>query len=316
MSKHRAFIGIDVGGTKLLFALFDHAFNVIEAIKAKTRSSKGVKPFEETFNDSLEQLLKRAKKDDLIVDATGIGCAGSIDRTAGVVRESPNIPFLKGYSFNRFSKLTKTPIVLDNDAHMGLYGEQQLGAAKGLNHVIGIFVGTGIGGALMINGQPYYGASGEAGRLPLLDEVLSRGALAADAALLATKHQAPHLKEIAGSDVQKMRAGVIAEAIKEGDKAVEERIRHRARRAGEHLATLVSFMNPEMIVLGGGVVEALPQLFLKEISQSLRHHLAPELQKSVKVELAKLQDHYITAGAAKRAWDQLNQSNAVQSPRH
>jgi glucokinase len=313
-------IGIDIGGTKTLFALFDSEFNILEEIKIKTLESKNPKEFTEALTTALGTLVKKSEKTNLPVGSTGIGFAGSFDPD-GTVKIAPNIPFLKKFPLrNTVSKVTSTNVVLVNDVDAGLYGEYQLGAAMGCKHVIGIFIGTGIGGALIIDGKLYRGATGHAGdighfllqpfgplsgsdRHGMLDDVASRTGIAAEAATLALKRSAPNLMKSAGTDVKNISSNVLADAIAKGDATVEELVRSRTHILGIALSNIVDFLNPEMVVLGGGLTEAMPQLVRDEVEAGIREHSTKDAQEALKVVVSKLKSHAVTTGAAKLAVD-------------
>lgn len=315
----RAMLGIDIGGTKTLFGLFDEEFSVVDEMKIKTRADKE-KAFTRGLEESVSSLLDSAERKGLTVVGVGVGCAGSIDRETELLTVSPNIPFLKGYPLKRrLARMTGTPVFIGNDVHMGLYGEQQLGAAKGLKHVLGIFFGTGIGGAVIIDGKLYEGANGAAGevghtlmsplghlagseRQGVLDDFASRNAIAGEAASMAAKHMAPHLYKAAGADVDRITSKALAEAIEAGDKKLEEMVRSRARMAGIVISNLVDFLCPEMIVLGGGLVESMPSLFRKEFAAGIRAHTNADVRDAVRIAVIELAGHSVSAGAAKMAW--------------
>lgn len=320
--KKRGSIGIDIGGTKSLFALFDEKFALVEEIKERTHPDKGGGPaFRKMFRDSVKQLLKAAGKRKLDVRSIGVGCAGLVDSEAATVRVSPNVAFLKNFSFrDTLRTVTPAKVFATNDVQAGLWGEFQLGAARGARHAVGVFIGTGIGGALVIDGKLYRGATGVAGdignyllhamgplagssREGVLDDVASRTAIAGDAATLAHKRWAPKLRERAGTDVGNITSGDLAKAIADGDKAVEKLVRSRARVVGIALSNLVDFMNPEVLVLGGGLVEAMPELIRNEIRKGIEAHSTRGAIRPLKVKVAKLKDHAVTAGAARLALD-------------
>ncbi|HET9469848.1 MAG TPA: ROK family protein, partial [Usitatibacter sp.] len=147
----RATLGIDIGGTKSLYALFDERFEIVAQEKLRTHPDKGgVKAFTREMRAAVGALLKVARRKGLRVRAVGVGCAGDIDMREGVVRSAPNVAFLKDYPFRaRLEKLTGAKVFVGNDVQAGLYGEFRLGAARKATHVIGIFLGTGVGGALI-----------------------------------------------------------------------------------------------------------------------------------------------------------------------
>ncbi len=320
--QKRATIGIDIGGTKSLYALFDDRFEVIAEEKFRSHPPKGgLQAFEAQHAKALGKLLKEAKRRKLEIEAVGMGLAGRIDLAQGVVLNAPSLEFLQGVPFQqRLEKQTGARVFVCNDVHAGLYGELKLGAARDARHVIGIWIGTGVGGALVIDGKLHLGASGLAGdignyllqpvdaaqdssRKEVLDGVASRTAIAADAAALAAKKYGSKLRKIAGTDVRDITSGNIAKAIKRGDKAVEKLVRSRAQLLGAVLSNLVDFINPDMVVLGGGLVSAIPKLIRREIEKSIQAHASPRAAQAVKVVSSKLADHAGTTGAARLALD-------------
>ncbi|SRR5258708_2067255 len=317
----QASLGIDIGGSKTLFALFDERFRVIEDIKIKTHAEEGEKSFTRRFTEAVGKLVRAARKKNFHLEAAGIGCTGTVNATRDTMDKCPNVSFLVGYPLkDRLAKLTGANVFLMNDVHAGLYGEQQLGAARGARHAIAVFIGTGIGGALMIDGKLHFGTSGCGGNIgnylihPLgvlsgsprrgvLDDVASRVAIAGDAATLAARQWAPHLLEEVGTDVAEIRGQDLARVIEEGDEAVEELVRSRARAVGLALSNLVDFINPDTIVLGGGLVEAMPKIIQEEVAAGIKQHATRDTQKVLKVVATKLNGHAVTAGAAKFALD-------------
>jgi len=330
-AKRHAYIGIDVGGTKSLLALFDHRFEVVAEEKFRTHPEKGgARAFTAAFEGAVRSLMKKARKEGLKVRVVGLGCAGDIDMKRGVVRSSPNLAFLHGYPFKRkLERLTGARAFVGHDVQTGLYGEFKLGAARKRRDVIGVWLGTGVGGALIIDGKLHLGASGLAGdlgnyllhagpapseapRKDVLDNVASRPAIAGEAATLAAKHKAPTLLKMAGTDVTEIKARDLAKAIRKGDKAVENLVRSRAHVIGTAISNLVDFLNPDMIVLGGGMAEAMPTLIRGEVRKSIDAHAASKSAKAVKVVVAELLDHSGTAGAAKLALDMFSKNPPLQ----
>ena len=320
--ESRAYIGIDIGGTKSLYALFDESFEILAEKKLRSHPEQGgAAAFTREMTRAVKSLMAEARKRGLEVRRVGVGCAGDIDMKRGVVRRSPNLEFLYGYRLqDRLVKLTGAKVFVGHDVQAGLYGEFRLGAARKARHVIGVWIGTGVGGAVIIDGRLHLGSTGHAGdignyllhavdvahespRKEVLDNVASRTAIAGVAAALAAKHRAPQLRKAVGTDVVDIRARDIANAIARGDSAVEKLVRSRAGVVGAALSNLVDFINPDMIVLGGGLVEAMPSLMTKEIARSIQSHASPKAAKAVKVAAAKLKGHAGTMGAACLAVD-------------
>jgi glucokinase len=111
-----------------------------------------------------------------------------------------------------------------------------------------------------------------------LDTIASRAAIAGEAAALATKRNAPHLSDSVGTDVKKITSTALADAIQRGDEDVEELVRNRARILGIILSNMVDFLNPQMIVLGGGLVDAMPDIITQEVTAGIKSHATPEAQ--------------------------------------
>ena len=327
----RASIGIDIGGTKSLYALFDSDFEVLEEEKLQTHPDKGgTKAFTRTLGATMRKLMAEAEKRGLKVKHVGVGCAGDIDLKRGIIRTSPNLSFLERYPLrDKLERLTKAKVFVGHDVQAALYGELKLGAARKARHVIGVWVGTGVGGALVLDRKLHMGVSGQAGdignyllhavdvsqelpRKETLDNVASRTAIAGDAAALAASHRAPRLQKSAGTDVRNIKASVLADSISHGDKAVAKLVNSRAGVVGAALSNLVDFLNPDMIVLGGGLVEAMPVVIRRQIEKAIAAHCAPKAAKAVKVRIAKLISHAGTVGAACLAIDMFSQDPPIR----
>jgi glucokinase len=312
-------LGIDIGATKTMFALFNDELELLDEIKIKTEPGKGERAFIERLNASVQTLLQQAGKKDFEVTGVGAGIPGEVDIDGARIEACPNIPFLPQIGLHeRLAKLTRCPVAFANDCHVALLGEHQVGAAAGYNNVIGVFLGSGVGGAVMINGHLHLGVSGSAGDIghyllhpiePLagsdhqgfLDDFVSRTALSSDAARLAAKQWAPYLQKDAGTDVRNIRSSHLAKAIKHGDKCIEDLVRSRMRMVGIVLSNFVDFLNPELVLLGGGLVEAMPQLVRTEVKMGIQEHTTPRARKAVRVVVSKLKRHAVTTGAAKLA---------------
>jgi glucokinase len=320
-TKKKYVIGIDLGGTKILVGLLDGKFNIVSSVKAKMIANKGEPVFFNLLVDTIEQLIKSAKVDLKDIQAIGMGCPGLIDSKKGIIISSPNINFMKNYPLSRkLSQQFKLPIALANDVSVGLYGEHQFGAAKGFDHVVGIFLGTGVGGALVLNGKLYHGSQGGAGEIGhtlvnpfgalcgcgkrgCLETEISRPAIAAEAAVLSLKHLAPHLSAAVGCDIAKIKSGELKESIENGDENIKLVVKNKAQLLGVAMANIVNILNPELIVLGGGVIEAVGKIIVPEAEKSMLNHAMPGLAKHVKVVPAKLKDYAAVMGAAKMAMD-------------
>ena len=289
----------------------------------------GVRTFTKAMSGAVEKLMREAGKRKLKVRHVGVGCAGDIDLKRGRIRHSPNLAFLDAYPLrDKLERLTGARVFIGHDVQAALYGELTRGAARKARHVIGVWLGTGVGGALIIDRKLHMGVSGQAGdlgnyllhavdvsqelpRKEVLDHVASRTAIAGDAAALAAKHNAPSLAKNAGTDVRDIKASALADAIKAGDKSVEKLVRSRASVVGAALSNLVDFLNPDMIVLGGGLVEAMPSLMKREVTKAIDAHAGPKVRKAVSVKISRLLGHAGTVGAACLAVDMFSEDPPI-----
>ena len=313
------YIGVDVGGTKTRLALFDASFKVLADVKLKTQDSRDANAFTTALNDALTVLIQKSRRFHLEIQNVGVGCAGSFNKD-GSIKDAPNIPFLTGYSFRTvIAKHTGANVMVTNDVAAGLYGEHRLGAAIGRRHVIGIFIGTGVGGALIFDDKLYRGKNGSAGDIGhyvfhttghapgshsrFLDDVVSRTAIAEAVSELVYKKHAPYLAQFVGGNPEDITAGALEESIAHGDKFVEKLVRARCHILGVALSNLVDFLNPEMIVLGGGLSDKLPAIVRSEVEAGIRENSKQDPKRALEVVTAKLKGHAVTAGAAKLSAD-------------
>lgn len=316
MGKPRFALGIDIGGTKTMVGVFDRELDVRAEQKFRTGAGRAADDFVAELTRAIASVLAETKLDVKDVAAVGIGVAGLIDEQGTAIIDAPNIPLLKDCDFATILSKARLPApVFINDCQAALLGEAQAGAARRARNAIGVFVGTGVGAALLIDGAPYLGSGGIAGNIgrfrvdPLaslagstrhgyVDDACSRTALASEAASLAARHYAPYLAAHAGTDVAAIRSGDLRDAIDHGDDAIAELVRSRMRLLGIVLVNLVDLLNPDLVLLGGGVVEAMPDLVRDEVKAAIREHATPAAREHVKVVVSKLAGHAVTAGAA------------------
>ncbi len=318
-SKKKYFIGIDLGGTKMLTGLVKKDFSILAEEKSKVQPEEGPKFFFKSIEEGIEKVLSDSKVKLSQVAGIGVGCPGIIDSAEGRVISS-----LKNFHLaEKLSGVFDVPVAVGNDVNVGLFGEHQFGAAKDYSDVVGIFLGTGIGGALILGGKLYAGSSGAAGEIGhmnvdpkgpqcgcgnygCLEALAGRVAIASEAAVLAARQKAPKLYDIAGTDILKIKSGALFKAIAAGDEALKDLILRKAQLIGIAMANLVNLLNPELFVLGGGMVEAMGKIILPEADESMRRYAMPGLAKKVKVAAAKLGDYAIVKGAAKMIADEIN----------
>jgi glucokinase len=206
-----------------------------------------------------------------------------------------------------------------NDVDAGLYGEYRFGAGRGGRCVLGVFPGTGIGGGCVYEERILRGRTSSCmeighvqvmpggplcgcGQEGCLEAVASRLAIAADAAKAVHRGEAPYLEAIAGSDIAAIRSGALARAISAGDSVIEQIVRRAAGYIGVAVAGAIHLLAPDIVVLGGGLVEAMPELFVTEVESTARGRVMSSYATSFRVLAAELGDDAAAMGAA--AWAQ------------
>lgn len=316
-SKKGPWIGFDLGGTKMLSMVFNKDYEIIGRERKKTKSQDGsgvsIERIVKTIKASLDQAGMAGAKPSSI----GIGAPGTLDLTQGVVQEAPNLGWQNVPLKKLLEKEFSCPVIISNDVDAGVYGEYRLGAARDARCVLGLFPGTGIGGGLVCNGQLFTGKTSsclEVGHIPMvvhgircgcgrygcLETVASRLAISAASAMAVFRGEAPNLQKIAGTDITNMRSGALAQSILAGDKAIELIVRQAAQWLGRALGGLINIFAPDIIVLGGGLVEAMPDIYLQEVEKTTIKHVMPSFEHLYKVVVSKLGDDATALGAA--AW--------------
>lgn len=310
-------LGFDLGGTKMNAVLFDKKFEPLARRKKKTRGADGVDAGLDRIRSTIEKLLEEAAAVKSQLGGIGIGCPGPLDLDEGVILELPNLGWKSVPLKKILEKEFGCPVWLCNDVDAGVYGEYRFGAAQGARSVLGVFPGTGIGGGLVYEGSIFRGRRSSCleighvqvmphgplcgcGKRGCLETVASRLAMSAEIAKAAYRGQAPHILRIAGTDLANIRSGTIREAIEAGETIVEQIMRDGARHLGTTLGGVVNLLAPDVIVLGGGLIEALPKLYLDEVGKSMLKQVMPSFQKTYELKVAKLGDDAGAMGAA--AW--------------
>jgi len=315
-------LGIDLGGTKVLAGVVDTASGRVLST-AKKRSHA-----EHTSTDLVDRLIEAGKKaiDESGVKSSniqrvGIGVAGQIDRRKGVVLNAPNLANMRNLELGRIvrDKLSR-PAWLFNDVEAAAAGEAAFGAGKGKKDFVVIFVGTGIGGAIYRGGKPYAGATHTAGEIGhTVVDVNGRlcgcgglghlEAYASRTAIVRTLLAAMQLgrktvltdvaNEINPSDPggSGIRSGTIAMALSRHDQLVEECLGLGADYLAAGLVSVVNFYNPPLIILGGGLVEAVDAFFERAATKA-RQSALPVPRADVSIVKAGLGDYSGVVGAA------------------
>ena len=318
LSENKRFwIGFDLGGTKMQGVICDSDLRPLARIRKKTRGTEGAKSGVDRIGDIIEKLLAGVEADHSQIAGIGIGCPGPVEWEKGIVRIAVNLGWKNAAIGDTLRERFNCPVSVLNDVDAGVYGEYCFGAATGARCAVGIFPGTGIGGGCVYEGKILRGkllTCMEVGHIRIgggsrtsgtemtgtLESESSRLTIAAECAKLAYRGEAPQLLELAGTDLTRIRSKTIAEAITKGDKAVEKVVARAAQQVGIAIVNIIHLLCPDKIVLGGGVVEAMPKLIMSEIDKTVKKFVLDCYADQFKIEVAKLGDDAGSLGAA--AW--------------
>ena len=309
-------IGMDLGGTKILAAVVDAEGRILAQAKRATRAVDGPDAVIKRMARTARKAVRSAGIEWSAVAGLGVGAPGPIDPQSGFVYNPPNLPGWDEIALApRLSAALELPVFLENDVNLGTLGEHALGAGRDTGDMVGIFVGTGVGGGLILDGKLRSGfrhAAGEAGHMIVLadgpvcgcgkrgclESVASRTAIERDIQLgiaAGRKSIIPKLVKEKG----RLTSGVLARALRTGDPLVTEVMGRAQWYLGLLAASIVNLIDPEMIVFGGGVVEALGKEFLRPIRVTARQHYIQQSDADrVRIVAAKLGDHAGILGAA------------------
>jgi glucokinase len=269
-------LGVDLGGTKIDTALVDSTGKIIYSHYRVLNPAKDPDVAMSEIVDSIRICLKESGKD---ASGLGVGVAGQIDRIKGVVRRSPNLPNWKDVHLKtRLEEQLQFPVFLNNDVRVITLGEWQYGAGKGINDLVCLFVGTGVGGGIVSRGQLLEGsqnAAGELGHLTVvaagrkchcpnegcLEAYVGGWAIAerAQDAVRANPEAGKTLVSLAGN-ISSISAITVSQAFRNNDPLAHRLVKDTARFLSAGLVSIINIFNPSMIILGGGVIQGLPEL--------------------------------------------------------
>jgi glucokinase len=267
------------------------------------------------INSVIKEALEDAKVSKDQVRGLGIGCPGPLDLEKRRIRTAPNLGWDDVPVAKSIESEFKFPVAIANDVDAGVFGEYSFGAGKGARCVFGIFPGTGIGGGCVYEGKLFRGSNCtcmEIGHIPMmadgpldgagnagtLEALASRLSIASDAAQAAYRGQAPHLLKNSGTDLSEIRSGALSASVANGDKAVKAIIEQACDHLALSVVTIVHLMAPDVIVFGGGLIEAMPEVMLPRIEKQAKKRVLPSLKDVFKIKEAKLGDDAGVMGAA------------------
>jgi len=313
------FIGIDLGGSTLKAALITQDGDIIQ----ETRYEANQQPPDALFRQVVEVSLNLRDNKFATGPVTGIGVGipGLVNRKTNRIEVMPNQPSFSQIDLTaELSRATELPVILDNDANTSAYAELQAGVARGRREVFFVTLGAGIGAGLIINGQIYRGAAGFAGEfghmtidpegiecacgnIGCLATIVSGPNIVRRTRERLYRDRTSSLSRLAIPRDRELTAEDIAHAAREGDEMAQVMMERTGMFLGIALAAVINLLNVEMVVMGGGVMEA-GDLILKPTIKETRRRAFPPSFNSCEMVIAKLGPTAGMIGAALMARDQ------------
>lgn len=310
-------IGVDVGGTGTKGALVTDAGQVLLRIERSTDKTAGTKGILEV----VDELVGRAPDVDAKPSAVGVGAAGFIDATTGSVTFAPNLTYDDPHVADALRARTGLPVVVDNDANAAAWGERAFGAARGLDHVVLLTLGTGIGSGLIVDGKLLRGSTGAGaefghtvvdpdgpecpcGLRGCIEQFASGGAISRAAQRAARANPTSTMIAVAGS-VDAITAEHASKAAREYDEVALMVMRDAGRWLGLGLSNLANLFDPQSIVLGGSVAKA-GEAFLGVARDTLVAMTAAQRRRPMRLDVTTLGSDVGIVGAAALAFDEAD----------
>ena len=294
-------LGVDLGGTKVKTALVDVNSHILSVHKCPTHPEKDPQEIIADVLNCIDGCLKKARQE---AQALGIGIAGQVD-LKGVVRYAPNLKWRNVPLKEKLEEKLGIPVVVINDVRAVTWGEWRYGSGRGVDDFVVLFVGTGIGGGVVSGGNMIVGCSNTGGELGHVTIVVdgrnchcpNTGCLEAYAggwAIAERAQEAVHANPKAGQNfislagrIENITVATVSQAYREGDKLAHRLVEETGRYLAAGVVSIVNAFNPCLLVLGGGVIEGLPELvhMVQNITRNRALEAAIENFKVVKAAL-------------------------------
>ncbi len=308
--------GIDLGGTKIYSIVINENGEILSRNKQKVGDNKDVNKILEIINDSYKLSIESAglKEDDII--AIGMAVPSAVNIEKGLLLNAPNLGWKNIEMAELLSKITHKKVFIDNDVNLGTYGEYCNGMEKKYNHLYGIFAGTGIGGGYIQNGEIIRGAGSTAGEIGHIIVKFkgpkcncgNKGCLEAIAGKVGImkyiqkkvdkEGKTTALEIISPNWRNAIGSSALRKAIEANDALVKKAIKRSAQFIGIAIANIINSIGVEAIILGGGLIEELGDIYMPIIESNMKKYSIAGGALPVKLIQSTLGDDAVAFGAA------------------
>jgi glucokinase len=308
--------GIDLGGTKIQAVIVDGREKVLGEARHATPTSGGPEAVCAELADTLADAGASAGIDPSTLSGVGVGSPGAIDADAGTVAQARNLPdWIDPFPLaDRLSEAVGAPVRVDNDVSVATAAEFELGMGKEYSSLLGVFWGTGVGGGIVLNDEPWTGrgAAGEIGHMVVkiggrrcpcgrrgcMEAYAGRGAMEARARKLHKQgHKTELFKIMRKRRRERLTSGVWARALEHGDDLANEIVAEAIEALGAGVASAVNVLDVDAVVIGGGLGVRLGEPYARKIAAAMQPHLFVD-DRPPAIEVAALGDLGGAIGAA------------------
>ncbi len=305
--QEKFIVSIDMGGTKILASVINSKKGIISREKMSTELDKSAKEYVKDIAFISDKVINKAGLKNNQIASICLGIPGSVNPFEGVIGIAPNLG-IKNFNIKaNLEKLIKNKILIENDVNLAALGIKEFGVGKLAKNMLVIAIGTGIGGGIIINEKIYRGSNfiaGEIGHI-VIDEngpvcgcgkkgcfeaVASRTAIVRNIITDVKKLKKKSLLEKQIKTGERIKSKLLLNAYENNDKVVVKRINESADVVGRTLGSINNLMNFDMIVLAGGLIEAVGKYYLPIVKSSFKKTSLNESVKTTKIVLSKLAD--------------------------
>jgi glucokinase len=315
----KTYVGIDLGGTNMQIGAVNADGKLLAQTKKKTKAEEGMNAILDRIVEGVMEVCAAADTPPQSLGGVGIGAPGAVDPEKGVVLEAVNLRWNDAPLADALSKRLRTRVFVDNDVNVAVFGEWKFGSGRGCDDLLGVWIGTGIGGGLVLNGRLHYGKHFSAGEIghtilfpfhPLGSRTLENNASRTNVSnriikLIHANHKSKLTSEL-GDDPDKwskeVKSKIIAQHYRGGEREdglVVRVVDDAAEMVGVAVANAVTLLSLERVVLGGGLTEACGKPFVERVARAAKDLVFPrEVGTKLDVVASKLQDAAGIVGAA------------------
>ena len=293
-----------MGGTKVLASIINSEEGIVSSVKVPTDQNSSDSEYVDSLADVINAVINESGYDDKKISAVALGVAGSVNPASGIIALAPNLG-LKNFNLKEaLQAKVSFPVLIENDVNLAALGIKNFGVGKNSTNMLSVFIGTGIGGGLILNKKIYRGSTFTAGEIGhvLVDKdgpvcgcgkrgcfeaIASRSAIVDQIINDIKSGKQSTLESYVKSD-EKIKSKILAAAVNDGDKVTINRVSNACEVIGRVLASLTNFVNFDMIVIGGGMFEQLSDFMLPKIEIAFNDHVLKSAAEDLDIVTSEL----------------------------